>query len=258
MARSFDYTASDVISWTGYPAIDITGGVTVSAWIRIDSSTSDYQTILRCADVSGTTILIVDIGNTLGMSLAVVASTTNMSSHTAADTVVADSRLYHFLINGDGSLTYNNYSYYLNGVNKTIYDGIDGAGTIGTAATKCDAGGDLNGLRYYLDGMVAEIGLWTRELSIAEISQLANRVSPECLLDGLAFYAPLVRNTQSLTGGVTGSATGTTVMAHPPIIYPSRPQIIATPAVGGSSSMSFLRRPKMAGNVTGNLTGNVA
>ncbi len=68
----------------------------------------------------------------------------------------------------------------------------------------------------YLDGRIAEVGIWNAALTAAEIASLAkgmtcDKVRPQSLV----FYAPLIRNLQDVKGGLTiTNNNAATVAAH--------------------------------------------
>lgn len=72
-----------------------------------------------------------------------------------------------------------------------------------------------------LRGEIAEAGIWSAALDDAEVAALAKGVSPlKVRPQSLVLYAPLVRESINVKGGVTLSATGSpTVAAHPRIYY---------------------------------------
>ena len=71
------------------------------------------------------------------------------------------------------------------------------------------------------DGRICELGVWDRILSTEEIAAQAKGYSPLCFLRGLRAYMPLVRRPIDLCAGQNGTLDGTSVIAHPKIIYPT-------------------------------------
>ena len=69
----------------------------------------------------------------------------------------------------------------------------------------------------YMNGQIAEVGIWNAALTAAEVASLAkgmtcDKVRPQ----NLVFYAPLVRNLVDVKGGLTITNNNTaTVAAHP-------------------------------------------
>lgn len=78
-----------------------------------------------------------------------------------------------------------------------------------------------NGSAEYWLGKIAEFGIWNRILTPTEAAILGKGFSPLFIPNGLVFYAPLVRNTQDIRSGRTGTVTNAVVFPHPLIIYPS-------------------------------------
>ena len=95
----------------------------------------------------------------------------------------------------------------------------------------------------YMDGRIAEAGIWNVALSDAEVALLANGVSPLFIQpQNLVSYWPLIRDDdQDRVGDLNMSAFFTpSVAVHPPkIIYPAPPQIwVVAEAVDGDLSVN--------------------
>jgi hypothetical protein len=72
----------------------------------------------------------------------------------------------------------------------------------------------------YMDGRIAEVGVWNAALTAAEVESLADgmtcdKVRPQSLV----FYAPLVRDLQDLRGGLTITNNNTATVATHPRVY---------------------------------------
>jgi len=72
----------------------------------------------------------------------------------------------------------------------------------------------------YMDGRIAEVGVWDVALTAAEVASLAkgftcDRVRP----DNLVFYAPLVRDLIDKVGGRTITNNNTATVANHPRVY---------------------------------------
>jgi hypothetical protein len=72
----------------------------------------------------------------------------------------------------------------------------------------------------YMDGRIAEVGIWSAALTADEVASLAkgmtcDKVRPESLV----FYAPLVRDLQDLSGGLTITNNNTATVATHPRVY---------------------------------------
>lgn len=73
----------------------------------------------------------------------------------------------------------------------------------------------VNGL--FMDGQIAEVGIWNAALTAAEIASLSKGMACEKVRpQSLVFYAPLVRNLQDQKGGLAiTNNNGATVATHP-------------------------------------------
>lgn len=72
----------------------------------------------------------------------------------------------------------------------------------------------------FMNGLIAEVGIWNVALTVAEISSLSkgfacNRIRPQSLV----FYAPLTRNLTDAKGRPITATNGPTVANHPRIYY---------------------------------------
>jgi hypothetical protein len=103
---------------------------------------------------------------------------------------------------------------------RTVY--LDAGGQTTNTATRNVSAVGITALRIgfsanALDGLAAEVGVWSAALTQPEIASLArgmtcDKVRPQSLV----FYAPLVRDLQDVRGGLTITNNNTaTVAAHP-------------------------------------------
>ena len=69
----------------------------------------------------------------------------------------------------------------------------------------------------FMDGLIAEVGIWNSALTAAEIASLAKGMTPDKIRpQNLVFYTPLVRNLIDQKGGLTiTNNNGATVANHP-------------------------------------------
>ena len=72
----------------------------------------------------------------------------------------------------------------------------------------------------YLNGLIAEVGVWNAALTADEIASLADgmtcdKVRPQSLV----FYAPLVRDLVDVKGGLTITNNNTATVANHPRVY---------------------------------------
>ena len=82
---------------------------------------------------------------------------------------------------------------------------------------------NYNGFMDYIDGAIAEVGIWNAILTPAEMAILNKGYSPLFVRPAnLVHYLPLIRNNNDIVGGMALTPINNpTVRAHPPIIYPS-------------------------------------
>lgn len=105
---------------------------------------------------------------------------------------------------------------YLNGVGTTNTLSIpDGT----TAFDGLTIGRNVESSGNFLNGRIAEVGIWTAALSAAEVISLSNGFTPDQVRpESLAFYAPLVRNVQDVWGGLAiTSFNSPPVIDHPSV-----------------------------------------
>jgi hypothetical protein len=111
---------------------------------------------------------------------------------------------------------------------RTAYkDAVAGSTATGTeqfvtAATQVIIGSVRAGGNFsqYLNGLIAEVGIWNAALTANEIASLAkgmtcDKVRPQSLV----FYAPLVRELQDVKGGLTITNNNTATVANHPRVY---------------------------------------
>ena len=73
----------------------------------------------------------------------------------------------------------------------------------------------------YMDGLIAEVGIWNAALTAAEIASLAKGMTCDKIRpQSLVFYAPLVRDLIDQKGGLTITNNNAATVANHPRIYP--------------------------------------
>ncbi len=107
----------------------------------------------------------------------------------------------------------------------------------GTPGSNNAIGANLTGPSQYIDGTIAELGIWDVKLTDAEFLILANHYSPLFVRpQNLVSYWRLIRGIDDEILGIVGSNNNTTVVAHPSVIYPANmwpiKPVVAAP--GGS------------------------
>ena len=114
-----------------------------------------------------------------------------------------------------------------NNTTVTVYlDGGNSATSTGSALnpapTRINIGARFaaSSVGLFMDGRIAEVGIWNAALTAAEIASLAkgmtcDKVRPQSLV----FYAPLVRDLQDVRGGLTITNNNSATVATHPRVY---------------------------------------
>lgn len=146
---------------------------------------------------------------------------------------------YSFIVTDPGTTfgDYTEINIYRNGTND------NGSGQNGTVAEKATGGSLSNGGRIYADdrnisAYLAEIAWWNRVLSADEISALAAGYSPLFFPNGLKSYVPLIRPALDRLTGSSGTLDGTSVVDHPPVIYPAPPPQLHIEYTAGGATLT--------------------
>ena len=144
---------------------------------------------------------------------------------------IADQGNVNAVANG-GTVSANVWNHYagvfVSGSSRTPYtNGVAGAENTTTVAaitpTFTNIGAFYAGTAtaiQFMDGLIAEVGIWNAALTAAEIASLAkgttcDKVRPQSLV----FYAPLVRNLQDVKGGLTITNNNAATVANHPRVY---------------------------------------
>ena len=149
------------------------------------------------------------------------------------------------------------------GNNKYVYvDGSPGAldffyaNPVSLDLTTLGAFERISGPQWPLSGGLAEVGFWNIDLDTSEISALAKGISPLLIRpQNLVAYWPLIREGaagvyRDIIGGLdTVASGGSATSAHPPVIYPTRSQVISASAASspfGPLAMRYYRNMRVA------------
>lgn len=166
-AYDFDGT-DDVIgvSGTSISQIDEGSTFTISAWFNPDTlspSTAAFDIVANTNDSASRIVLFVRDSN---VRCSVYDGGSFHYSNMAS---VSLNTWYHVVVTHDSS---NNMTLYLNGVEATTAASIqdNGGNTHFAIGAKRDGGGWRNEFK----GMIDEVGIWNRELSSSEVSELYN------------------------------------------------------------------------------------
>lgn len=222
MARDFTSGSSERILLSSAPASAVP--LTIAGWSRFDTAMTEGAEYAICTIGDATTghEFTIEIGRSGGVDYAIAVVNAASADLALSSTPPLINTWNHVC----GTFTSSTRrDIYLNGSNVG-----NNTTSITPTVTETSIGATDNGasiIKYY-DGQLAEIGIWTRVLTDAEITSLSQGFSPSNIPQSLVFYAPLTgQNTPESTIRPNGTAmtmTGTTKYEHPDFMkYPNKP-----------------------------------
>lgn len=218
MARLFDDASSEYLEIdqavvTAYP-------LTLAAWFYSDSTTIDQALVYVGDKDVGEEMQALRVSGAIGGDPIRAFSFRSGFSSDAQTTAGYSANTWHHACAVFSAAT--SRAAYLDGGNK----GTDtGNVVIGATYDRTSIGrrGDSTP-DAYMSGHIAGAAVWNAALSDDEAAILAKGYSPLFVKpENLVAYWPLVRGLNDRVGGYTLTASGTTVSAHPPVIYPAPP-----------------------------------
>lgn len=214
MARDFESSNEDHIEVGDIAALNITGDeVTLSAWIRVESFTSEMKILAKWSDSPAkfSYLLSADgVGN--NKVLFAVRGSTQVS--TVGTTSMGTGTWFHLAGTYDGS----NIRVYLNGIEENS-NAVSGNIPSNNQPVRIGVGsGALTEQPF--DGNIGHCAIWDAGLTAGEIKSLSEGISPlKIRRSNLLFYAPV--NGQDpeydVVGGLDLTVNGPTKVEEPPI-----------------------------------------
>ncbi len=129
----------------------------------------------------------------------------------------------HVAITYDAGSTANDPTFYFDGVSQGApVEDVTPSGTL-AAETEILHVGNSGATTRVWDGRLCEVAIWNRVLSPSEVASLGDGFSPLFFPRGLVLYSTAVRDILNRLAGSTITTTGTAVLVHPRIIYPTQP-----------------------------------
>jgi hypothetical protein len=210
MAYLFSAGSSQYLSTT---ASNVSGSpMTIACWSKTSTTAVGDEVFLAVGASNGNR-------NTLGRNTANIGAGSNGSNGNFSATLL-------------GSPLTTNTWFHIAGVfastssRELFFNGSSGATNSSNAGTQAAFTETLIGARraasigLYYTGDIAEVGIWNAALTAAEIASLAkgmtcDKVRPESLV----FYAPLVRDLQDISGGLTITNNNAATVATHPRVY---------------------------------------
>jgi hypothetical protein len=209
MAWDFDGT-NDYMEATS--AVLTAGPLTLAAWINVDT-TGAAQRILSISSATGGDRWSLLVGATNVITMQVGGSST-FATVSTTNTVTAGT--WHHVA-GSWNTT----------ANQPQQVWIDGVKSGPTSSNRTPVAGQLSktllgstyissSLTQYLNGRIAEAGIWSVVLTDAEVTSLYHGFKPSAVRpDKLALYMPLVREVQDVRAGLSFTNNATAVAVHP-------------------------------------------
>jgi hypothetical protein len=185
-----------------------TGAMTISAWVYLCSAATHIVVSNETTNASGTSLAILSGGAIRYRTNQAGASTTVTSSAT-----VPTGAWTHVAVIRNGS----NVTFYINGANVGTSSGISNP----VAATvSFRIGGDVNAGGTYLDGMIADVHLYSVALSDPQIATLASTstASPNYVFSpSLKGWWWITEGTGSAITDYSGAATNAGTATNAPV-----------------------------------------
>jgi hypothetical protein len=209
---AYEFTVAGSRSLTTISTPVNTLPITMSAFFNMSATPAVLGIFVSVGTQSGTNRLTLGINAARQVNLQTISSSPNAGGTVASGTASLNTWTHACSVNNSNTLR----SCYRDGANKVTNTNTNGTLTsfdyvaIGTRYVSGVLGG-------FIDGSVAEVGIWNVALTDAEIASLADgmtcdKVRPQSLV----FYAPLVRDLIDYKGKLTiTNNNGATVANHP-------------------------------------------
>jgi hypothetical protein len=198
--------SSSYISVANSPSLEITGALTLSAWVYLPSipSSTSYSIINKSADnISNWEYEFrVVSGGALGF---LSANTSNYFNITTTNLLTTAGVWYHVAVTRSSSASNATIAFYVNGV---AYSGTivsNNPSYVGTSTLTVNIGAATNApTKQWFNGYIDEPAIFSRALSPAEISQYYQWATS---FKKQSWYAPLTAILLSLSEAVTNTDT---------------------------------------------------
>jgi hypothetical protein len=197
------------------------GPLTISCWVNLDNTAAN-RSFVTLNDANGQERFSLSVNPSANRSVqfAYLTSAGAIPFVAAMNAAPSAGIWYHASATVSGTGAGTTFAAYENG----IIGELTQSGTL-TVANNIDS--VIIGSRYatslglFMDGKIAEVGIWSSALTQPEIASLArgmtcDKVRPQSLV----FYAPLVRDLIDAKGALTITNNNGTTVANHPRIYP--------------------------------------
>ena len=205
------YDLSGTNQWLSTASTPVTAPpLTLACWFNSDSATA-LQFLVQVEQNASNYFAIAAEGDRAGDPVAIFIRAAGAQARALRTTTGYSANTWHHACGVFA--TTSSRTVYIDGGNSATDTFPQSVG----AATTVKVGAFQSANVAYLDGRIAEVGVWNVALSADEIASLADgmtcdKVRPQSLV----FYAPLVRDLIDVKGGLTITNNNTaTVAAHP-------------------------------------------
>lgn len=233
---AYDFDGTTYLERTGtMPSVSAVP-VTISCWVRGDTAASLW--IVSWGSTSGgdsnNTIRLVSTASGADIAYAIGAGGGSTAAMSPDDPINTN---WHLVVGGvkaDGTIwiDYDNAS----------STGTNTGGSFPTNWARVTYGAQLINHGQKFNGGLAEVAMWSVELSAADIAKLYVGAAPSRVrADALVSYTPLIRdlNDRVISAALTDSGS-TAVLAHPRIVSPTRYFYAPAAAAGGGGGLTAM------------------
>ena len=227
MARDFD-GSTDRIDYASIS--DLNETFTIAMWVYPETLSGNQY--LWHVHPSGDSSPGCAIWNNTSTHLRITLGS-GLTMYRQVDNFFTASQWQHLTISCDGTGDETGLKIYKNGTEQSYSGGSSGT-LIALTGSWSLAGRIYDDSRNF-DTRIAEVAYWNRVLSDAEIAGLGQGFSPLFYPESLLWCPDLIRGTTDKLGNAASTVDGTTVVEHPPVIYPARPQILIPPVVASAT-----------------------
>lgn len=220
MARDFN-GSTDRIDYAS--VLDLNGSaLTIAAWVYIDSIVyENYVTIHPSGDASEGVMLQQWTAGPKTLAITRTWSTSGANKRRDGVGEISTGSWLHVMATSDSGADDSGMECYVDGSVPGSSASTAGSGSENNHDGSWSLGGRIYDDNRNFEGRMAEIGVWNRVLSADERAALAKAFSPLHFRRGLKFYTKLLGQKDiDIMAGKTPTYDGTSVIAHPRIIYP--------------------------------------
>jgi hypothetical protein len=221
---AYEFTAANLrhLSVADTAALDITGSITLSAFVKSSGSFASNRGVIAKYQNNPTLnqrSYNIFVNNTGLPSFVISSSGTFESANLIAGTNSIGTNWTNLCATFNPS---TRQELFLNGVSEALKTSSVAASIFsGSAPLWIGAQNDIVTANAHWDGLIAEVGIWNVVLTAAEIASLAKGMTCDKIRpQSLVFYAPLVRDLIDAKGGLTITNNNGATVANHPRIYP--------------------------------------